>query len=129
MQNKKSEDTSDALMNELDALNSFDSIIDSIDDLDGNGAEIVQSEPVGAAQAYLESLFKQHDGAINTSKGISAKQSAADSAAVSTSESLVTDVQSRLESRDSEINDNTEPEDNRGSSKHHTAAVDHSTEQ
>ena len=111
-------------MNELDALNSFDSVIDSIDDVDG--AEVIQSEPVSTAQSYLESLFKQHDGAVNTSKGIPAKQSATDSAAVGTSESLVTDVQSRLGSRDSEINDN---EGNRGSSKHHTAAVNHPTEQ
>jgi len=114
-------------MDELDALSSFDSVIDSFDDADGNPAEVIQPKSGSVAQTQLEGLFKPHNTTTNNSKGIPAKLSSTDS----TGESVITEVQARLESRHSEINDNGQQpvEDNRGSSRPHTAAGNHASEQ
>jgi hypothetical protein len=87
----KCDDSSDGLLDELDAINSFDSIIDSLDELNDN--EVSRTPSGSSAQASLEGLFVKPDvNVINTTEDVRSEKVSEDNGST-----LDNSSQSRLE--------------------------------
>jgi hypothetical protein len=123
-------------LDELDAIQSFDSIIDSFDETDGKDEEISHAKPVSTAQTNLESLFVRPVAATEIREDSATKPSSDvtsvhPSTAVGPSEHETTRAPSMLDSSDVKATDKDDQpsEDVRGPVKRHSAAARSTDEQ
>jgi hypothetical protein len=121
---------------ELDAIESFDSVINSFDDMDGKYEEITQPRPGRAAQSHLESLFVRPDADTEISKDLATEPTCNATnlrarSAVDDSEHETSEAQSRLDNPESKTTgDEDRPaEDVRGAVKRHSAAAHRTSEE